>query len=82
MSDEIQSKVISIIAERLGKEADSITATSNIIADLGADSLDIAEVMMALEDEVGGKLAEDTAEGPATVGDLVKFIEGKVAENG
>ena len=82
MSDDIQSKVIDIIAERLGKEADSITETSNIIADLGADSLDIAEVMMDLEDEFGVKLDEDNAEGPATVGDLVKFIQGKVNENG
>lgn len=80
MSD-IQNKIIDIIAERLDKDKASITAESNVIADLGADSLDIAEIMMDLEDAFGVKLEEDNAEGPQTVGDIVNFIEKKVAEN-
>lgn len=80
MSD-IQNKIIDIIAERLDKDKASITTESNVIADLGADSLDIAEIMMDLEDAFGVKLEEDNAEGPQTVGDIVNFIEKKVAEN-
>jgi len=77
---EIGSKVIEVIAERLSKESDGITEASNVIADLGADSLDIAEIMMDLEDAFGVKVEEDT-EGLNTIGDIVKYIEGKVAEN-
>lgn len=78
---EIANKVIEVIAERLSKEPDGITEASNVIADLGADSLDIAEIMMDLEDAFGVKVEEDT-EGLNTIGDIVKYIEGKVAENG
>ena len=56
---EIASKVIEVIAERLSKDADGITEASNVIADLGADSLDIAEIMMDLEDAFGVKVEED-----------------------
>lgn len=80
MSD-IKTKVIEIIAERLSKEAATITEASSIVADLGADSLDIAEIMMDLEDAFGIKLEEDQAEGPKTVGDVITFIEGKVKAN-
>ena len=76
MSD-INTKVIDIIAERLSKEASDISPASNIVADLGADSLD-AEIMMDLED-AGVKLEDDQAEGP-TVGDIISFIESKVTE--
>ena len=77
MSD-IQNKVIEIIAERLGKEADGITPESNVVADLGADSLDIAEIMMDLEDAFGIKLEDENAEGPKTVGDIINYIQGKL----
>ncbi|MFW5858477.1 MAG: acyl carrier protein [Planctomycetota bacterium] len=80
MSD-IADKVIDIIAERLDKEKDAVKPESNVIADLGADSLDIAEIMMDLEDAFGVKLEDDNAEGPQTVGDIIKFIEQKVAES-
>lgn len=80
MSD-IRAKVIDIIAERLSQDKDAITEGSNVIADLGADSLDIAEIMMDMEDAFGIKL-EDDNENLKTIGDIVKFIEGKVAANG
>ncbi|MDA3962213.1 MAG: acyl carrier protein [Planctomycetota bacterium] len=79
MSD-VQTKVIEIIAERLSKDSSGITEASNVVADLGADSLDIAEIMMDLEDAFGIKLEDDQAEGPKTVGDIITFIESKVAE--
>ncbi|TVR11446.1 MAG: acyl carrier protein [Planctomycetota bacterium] len=80
MSD-IRNKIIDIIAERLSKEKDSITDDSNVIADLGADSLDIAEIMMDLEDAFGIKLEEDN-DSLKTIGDIISYIDQKVAENG
>ncbi len=76
MSD-IEQKIIEKIADRLSKDVADINSNSNIIADLGADSLDIAEIMMDLEDEFNIKVEED-AEGLNTIGDIVKFIEGQV----
>jgi acyl carrier protein len=78
---EIKDKVIDIIAERLSQDKDSITEASNVIADLGADSLDIAEIMMDLEDAFCIKVEEDT-DGLNTIGDIVKYIEEQVANNG
>jgi acyl carrier protein len=75
---EIRNKVIEIIAERLSRDKASITEASNVVADLGADSLDIAEIMMDLEDQFGVKLEED--QDLKTIGDIVKYIEGKVAK--
>jgi len=74
---EIRNKVIDIIADRLSKDKATITDASNVIADLGADSLDIAEIMMDLEDAFGVKLEEDQE--LKTIGDIVTYIEGKVA---
>ncbi len=78
MSDEIKNKVIDIIADRLSRDKATITETSNVVADLGADSLDIAEIMMDLEDAFGVKL--DDEQDVKTIGDIIKFIEKKVAE--
>jgi acyl carrier protein len=74
---EVRNKVIEIIADRLSRDKATITEASNVIADLGADSLDIAEIMMDLEDAFGVKLEED--QDLKTIGDIVKYIEGKVA---
>ncbi len=77
MSD-IRNKVIDIIADRLSRDKAAITEASNIVADLGADSLDIAEIMMDLEDAFGVKLEED--QDLKTIGDVIKYLEGKVAK--
>ena len=77
MSD-LSNKVIDIIADRLSRDKATITEASNIVADLGADSLDIAEIMMDLEDAFGVKLEED--QDLKTIGDVIKYIEGKVAK--
>ena len=78
MSDEIKTKVIDIIAERLSRDKATITEASNIVNDLGADSLDIAEIMMDLEDAFGVKLDDDAE--VKTIGDVVKVIGDKVAK--
>ncbi len=78
MSDEIKTKVIDIIAERLSRDKATITEASNIVADLGADSLDIAEIMMDLEDAFGVKLDDDQE--VKTIGDVIKVIAAKAAK--
>lgn len=78
MSDEIKNKVIDIIADRLSRDKTTITEASNIVADLGADSLDIAEIMMDLEDAFGVKLEDDQE--VKTIGDVIGHIVKKVAE--
>jgi acyl carrier protein len=75
---DIRNKVIDIIADRLSRDKATITEASNIVVDLGADSLDIAEIMMDLEDAFGVKLEED--QDLKTIGDVIKYIEGKVAK--
>ena len=70
-------KVKELISEQLDVKADDITEASNIQDDLGADSLDVVELVMALEDEFDVEIPEDQVENIKTVGDIVKFIEDK-----
>ncbi|WP_256025991.1 acyl carrier protein [Staphylococcus aureus] len=67
-------KVKDIIVERLGVDADKVTEDASFQDDLGADSLDIAELVMALEDEFGTEIPDEEAEKINTVGDAVTFI--------
>lgn len=70
-------KVKKIIVEQLGVEEDDITMESSFIDDLGADSLDIVELIMALEEEFEIEIPDSEAEKIATVGDAVEFIDRK-----
>lgn len=70
-------KVKELIAEQLDVKADDITEASSIQDDLGADSLDVVDLVMALEDEFDVEIPEDQVENIKTVGDIVKFIEDK-----
>ena len=76
MSD-ISERVIGIVMEHLGVEKEKITENSSFIDDLGADSLDTVELVMAFEEEFGSEISDTEAEKILTVGDAVKFIEGK-----
>ena len=69
------SKVVSIIAEQLGISEESVSASSDVVKDLGADSIDIVQLLMAMEDEFGVTVTEDDADRLKTVGDIVKIIE-------
>jgi len=71
----VESKVKSIIAEQLGVAEDTVKTDSAFIEDLGADSLDIVELVMAMEDEFEVEIPDDEAENIKTVSDAVKFIE-------
>lgn len=70
-------KVKELISEQLDVKADDITEALNIQDDLGADSLDVVDLVMALEDEFDVEIPEDQVENIKTVGDIVKFIEDK-----
>ena len=78
MSQEaILEKVRSIVAEQLSVESGEIKPDSNFQNDLGADSLDTVELVMALEEAFDIEIPDEAAEGIATVGDAVKYIEEK-----
>lgn len=68
-------KVKKIIVEQLGVEEDEITMESSFIDDLGADSLDIVELIMALEEEFDLEIPDSEAEKISTVGDIVEYIK-------
>ena len=75
MSD-VAEKVKAIVVEHLGVEADKVTDTASFIDDLGADSLDNVELVMAFEEEFGVEIPDDEAEKIVTVKDAITFIEG------
>ena len=73
----LQEKVRSIIAEQLGVKLEEVTPQASFIDDLGADSLDTVELVMALEEEFGIEIPDEEAEKMVTVGDAMKYIEEK-----
>ena len=70
-------KIASLIAEQLNKPVEEITADKEIVKDLGADSLDVVEMLMSLEEEYGITIPEEDAVNVKTVGDIVALIENK-----
>ncbi len=74
MSDTAE-RVKKIVTEHLGVEAEKVTEDAAFIDDLGADSLDIVELVMAFEEEFGVEIPDDAAEDIATVKDAITFIE-------
>ena len=78
-SDEIFEKVKKIIVEQLGVAETSITMEASFIDDLGADSLDIVELIMALEEEFDMEIPDSDAEKVVSVGDVVDYIKDHVA---
>ena len=78
MSDKpIEEKVKDIIVEQLGVNPEQVTPTASFIEDLGADSLDIVELVMAFEEEFSVEVPDEDAEKLQTVGDVTKYIEEK-----
>ena len=77
--EEIFEKVKEIIVEQLGVTETSITMEASFIDDLGADSLDIVELIMALEEEFDTEIPDSDAEKISTIGDVVDYIKDHVA---
>lgn len=76
--EEIFEKVKEIIVEQLGVTENSVTMEASFIDDLGADSLDIVELIMALEEEFDTEIPDSDAEKVVTVGDVVDYIKDHV----
>jgi acyl carrier protein len=76
MSDQsIEQKIKKIIVEQLGVNEDQVTPEAKFIEDLGADSLDTVELVMALEEEFGSEIPDEEAEKLVSVGDVIRYIE-------
>ena len=73
-------KIQAIIADKLSIDAESVTMEASFIDDLNADSLDIVELVMALEDELEMEIPDEDAESFVTVGDVVKYVKEHVEE--
>ena len=77
MTKEIADKVKKMVSDHLGIEEAKVVDEANFIDDLGADSLDTVELVMAFEEEFGSEISDSEAERILTVGDAIKFIEGQ-----
>ena len=77
---EIADKVKKIVVEQLGVSEEQVTPEAKFIEDLGADSLDQVELVMALEEAFGSDIPDEDAEKLITVGDAIKYVESKTQE--
>ena len=75
----VEEKVQQIVCEQLGVSPQEVKLEASFIDDLGADSLDTVELVMAFEEEFGSEISDSEAEKILTVGDAIKFIESKAA---
>ncbi len=74
---DVGQKVRAIIAEQLGVKPEEVTDSASFVDDLGADSLDTVELVMALEEEFGIEIPDEDAEKMTSVGEAVKYVEEK-----
>jgi acyl carrier protein len=74
-SMDVEAKVKEIIVQQLGVDADKVTADASFVDDLGADSLDVVELVMAFEEEFGVEIPDEAAEKIATVKDANEFLK-------
>ena len=72
---DVLEKIIDILCDQLDLDRDQVTEDSEIIDDLGADSLDIVDLIMTLEDEFDTEITDEMVEGMKTVGDIARFVE-------
>lgn len=73
----LEDKVKEIIVEQLGVNAEQVTTEASFIEDLGADSLDTVELVMAFEEEFGAEIPDEDAEKLTTVGGVIEYLKGK-----
>jgi len=80
MAENTEATVREIIVNELGVEAEKVTPDASFVEDLGADSLDTVELVMAFEEEFGMEIPDEDAEQLQTVGDAIKYIEDHKSE--
>ena len=80
MAADTEQKVKDIIVEQLGVNAEEVTRDASFIDDLGADSLDTVELVMAFEEEFNAEIPDEEAEKLKTVGDVIDYIQKKIAK--
>ena len=76
----VEDKIKTIVAEQLGVSEDEVTPEASFADDLGADSLDIVELVMAIEEEYGIEISDDDAEKIQTIQDAISYIEERTKE--
>jgi acyl carrier protein len=81
MASSVEDKVKQIIVEQLGVDESEVTPTASFIDDLGADSLDTVELVMALEEGFGMEIPDEDAEKITTVKDAINYIEGHLPKS-
>ena len=74
---KILEKIKDVVADKLDADPADVTESASFVDDLGADSLDVVELIMGLEDEFSIEISDEEAEGIRTVGDAIKFISEK-----
>ena len=77
---EVGDKIKNIIVDHLGVDVEKVTDEASFIDDLGADSLDTVELVMAFEEEFGAEISDSEAEKILTVGDAIKFVENSISK--
>ncbi|MDD4101653.1 MAG: acyl carrier protein [Kiritimatiellae bacterium] len=77
MSSKLEDRVKEIIVEQLGVNAEQVTPEASFIDDLGADSLDTVELIMAFEEEFGAEIPDEEAEKLTSVGKVLEYLAGK-----
>lgn len=77
MAGKLEEKVINIIVDQLGVNKEQVTPEASFIDDLGADSLDNVELIMAFEEEFGASIPEEDAEKLSTVGKVIEYLKSK-----
>ncbi len=75
---DLEDRVSAIIVEQLGVTKEELTPKASFIDDLGADSLDIVELVMAMEEEFDIEIPDDDAEKIQTIGDVITYVKGKL----
>jgi len=80
IKEEVRTKVLRIVKEHLGVEESKIVEKASFVGDLGADSLDIVELVMAFEEEFKVEISDDVSESILTVGDAMHYLESLLIE--
>jgi acyl carrier protein len=79
MGNELEGRVRTLVADQLGVDFEEITPDASILEDLGADSLDVVELVMSLEDAFDIEVPDEEVEGMRTIGDIEQYVIARVA---